>query len=181
MDVADIGSRWPHDFVWTGEGAVVFDGNTYVGGLGGTLQVSPISSEEGQPIERVQLTLDASDGLVRAALLRDPGPLEIIIRWIYSADNGTTWNAIPRRAVGILSPEPGIIGNEYKVTLEFESGRDDQPRPQMWSHEESMARSTGEVTYGGMEWVPELAAQTTVEWPPGHVLADFYENQQRNS
>ena len=40
-----------------------------------------------------------------------------------------------------------------------------------------MARSTDEVTYGGMEWVPQLAAGDTINWPPGEVIADYYNRQ----
>ena len=179
VDVADIGDRWPQDHVWTGEGSITIDGNLYIGGIGNSVQVSPVAAEEGAPLERVELTINATDTAVRASLLADPGPLEITIRWVYSDDNGATWSILPRLAKGTLS-QPRIEGNRYTITLEFESGRDDAPRPQMWSHEECLARSTDEVTYGGMEWVPELAAQASVSWPPGKVLAEYYENQQDN-
>ena len=110
IDVEDIADRWPRDSVWTGEGNVVVDGKTYVGGLGGAVQVSPVSADIGKPIQRVELTFDATSDTVRAALLFDPGPLNISIRWAYSDDGGGTWNILPRLVRGRLS-NPRLDGN----------------------------------------------------------------------
>ena len=152
-----------YDRVWTGEGILTFEGNEYLPG-GGLIAVSPAVSEAGAPSRRLELTLDTSDATVRAAI-RDPGPRVATMRWIVSTDGGATWSAVPRRVVGRLSAPRRPSPDELVLSIELESGDRIRKAPAMWSDQDWRQLDTELVTYGGGEYLAQLEAGLTVQWP----------------
>ena len=173
MEVSDPDNKFVRDRVWSGEGTLTFEGETWIGGIGGELEIENAVSRIGAPNERMRIHINLTTPAQRALALTDPGPLQIRIGYIYRTPGTSTWTRLQRYQVGWLS-EPTLDGGRYSITLEYESGRDNSVGPIMWSYEAIQARGTATVKCKGGEWIPSLVGGRTEDWPPARVVQSFY-------
>ena len=159
--LSDEQNAFLHDRVWTGIGDLTFESAVYKG-IGGVVDMAPAVSEMGAPSSRMDLVLDATDPMVRAAAFRDPGPRKCRLRWITSDDNGATWTAVPKQVRAILT-SPILGPATYSLTLELETGERDPEAPKFWSNQDFLTRSP---EYQGGRFAQALEEGIFVEWPP---------------
>ena len=155
--LAEIGTG---HYFWSGEGQLVFDGNTYTGSHFVTL--SPAEATVGAPRKRMTASFRVFSADLRAAVLQDPGPLPVEINWIYSTDQGQSWTRLPRKFVGRLS-SPTIQNGIYTIEIETYGGDVDRGRPLKWSDEDQQDRAPGDK---GLEYMRQLASGIDTRWPP---------------
>ena len=145
---------------WSGDGDITIGGVTYQGRNFISLSTAEASLEA--PRRRMTASFTIFDSTLRRALLQDPGPLTVEIRWIYSIDNGVTWLIVPRRFVGRLST-PVIRDGTYTIEIETYGGDIDRGRPLKWSHEDQIRRFPGDR---GLEYMRAISEGVEITWPP---------------
>ena len=129
--------------------------------MGSLIGISSISSGQDEN-PRVTLSVDVTDATRREYLLVDPGPEEVRVRWIYSADKGITWKYAPRQFLGRLS-EPLISDGRYTVDIVSHESDVDRGVPLRWSGEEQRRRNPTDY---GMEFMRRLSEGIETKWPP---------------
>ena len=145
---------------WSGEGDLTIGGEVYQGN--NFISLSTAEASLDAPRRRMTASFPAIDAALRAALMQDPGPLVVEIRWIYSLDHGQTWLFVPRKFVGRLS-SPVIRAGTYTIEIETFGGDVDRGRPLRWSDEDQQRRFPGDR---GMEYMRELSEGIDTKWPP---------------
>ena len=125
------------------------------------ITLSRAESSLGQPDRRLTASFPVTDPELRAALLVDPGPLEIVIRSVFSNDRGQSWSVVPNKLVGRLS-RPVIKNGVYTIEIETHAGDVDRGRPLKWSDEDQRARYPGDR---GLEYMRQLASGINTRWP----------------
>ena len=158
--------HWLANFVdsgyrfWSGDGNLTIGGVTYQGR--NFISLSTAEASLDAPRRRMTASFTIFDSTLRRALLQDPGPLTVEIRWIYSIDNGVNWLMVPRRFVGRLST-PVIRDGRYTIEIETYGGDVDRGRPLKWSHEDQMRRFPGDR---GLEYMRAISEGVEISWPP---------------
>ena len=151
---------------WSGEGDLSFGGVTWQGtsrGKGSIISIGPAENALGPIDNRLTASMDATNPTVRAAMLTDPGPINITLQWIYAVDGGSTWTRIDRKFSGRLS-RPIIKDGLYTVEIETHLGDVDRGQPVAWSHEDQMSRYAGDT---GMKMMRQISeAGVDIKWPP---------------
>lgn len=162
--------RWTLDFglpdaaetyrFWSGDHDILFEGQTYRGAG----QLMAVSSAEigpdGQP--EITVSIAAGDAGLREALIEETGPVPVIVRWIYSSDNGLTWNDTGLIVSGFLS-SPLLSDGVYTATIATYSGDVSRRTPHRWSAEDQRARNAQD---GGMDDMRRLGRGIEIGWPP---------------
>ena len=147
--------------LWSGDYPLTLGGVTYAPGQGVSIQHA--ANEIGAPSRRVTCSFAITDTETRAALMQDPGPQMVEIRFLVSLDAGLSWEFAPGPFIGRLS-KPSIAGGLFSVELETYRGDADRGRPLKWSHEQQVKRgSGGDLAF---EMSADLASGLTVRWPP---------------
>ena len=146
---------------WSGEGLLNYDGKIY-NSVGKIIGLSGAELKEGIPDQRLQINMFAGDPTIRELLLQDHGPIELVVKWIYSNDNGVTWNKIPAEYRGRLS-NPRIENGVYHVELETVVGDIDAGETVYFSDEYQRDQDAEDVGY---EYLKEIAAGKEIRWPP---------------
>ena len=130
-----------HDIrLWSGDSDLTF--NSHVYRRGDFISLRHPSNEVGVPDRRMTASFAVTDSSLRAALLEDIGPAVVRGNFIYSSDNGATWEVAGNVFAGRLS-NPRLTNAQYSVELEKYSGDIDRGRPVRWSHERQVKRGTG--------------------------------------
>jgi len=147
--------------LWSGDEPLDFMGTVY--SPGHFIRLEHASAELGVPRRRMVASLSVADTATRAALLEDEGPLLVTARFIYSTDNGATWNLSGNRFMGRLS-SPRLSGGVYSVEIETYGGDVDRGRARRWSHEAQVKRgSGGDLAF---EMGAALSSGKETRWPP---------------
>ena len=146
--------------LWSGDSPLTFLGNVYQ--RGDFISLRHPSNEVGVPDRRMTISFAVTDATLRSALLQDIGPAVVRGNFIFSKDNGATWEIAGNVFAGRLS-NPRITNGQYSVELEKYSGDIDRGRPQRWSHERQVKRGTGGDL--AFEMSAKLAAGVSTKWP----------------
>lgn len=157
---------------WSGEGDLSLDGHTWAGRSWVSLSAAEnaldgpdkrmtvslaVSTTSDEPAEREAMRH------LRTILMQDPGPLEVVIEWIFSRDHGQTWQRLPATFAGRLS-NPVIRDGVYSIEIETWAGDVDRGRPLKWSDEDQRARAPGDR---GLEYMRQLSEGIVdARWPP---------------
>ena len=147
--------------LWSGDHDMTMDGKIWRG-VGSIIDITPSSDTIGPPNARFSLTLRATDPNLRAALLVDRGPLEVVVRWAYSLDERQTWTPITRVFRGRLS-RPVLDAGTCTVELETDSGDIPVAESRYWSDNDQRSHYPGDR---GFEFVKQLSEGVEILWPP---------------
>lgn len=164
---ATLATGWLAEFgtvnvnLWSGDEPLNFMGKVYQ--PGNFINLQHASSEVGVPVRRMTASFAVAAPALRATLLQDSGPLLVTARFIYSDDNGATWNLVGNRFMGRLS-NPRMAGGVYSVEIETYGGDVDRGRPNRWSHEAQVKRGGGGDL--AFEMGAKLASGLETRWPP---------------
>ena len=145
---------------WSGGYTLDFMGEQW-SSAASIIDVSDVNDTIGAPQSRFTLSMDATDPTIRSLLLTDFGPLEVVIRWIWSAD-GSTWQALPRTFRGRLS-SPVLDAARYTVELETANGDIPIAERRMWSDEDQRQRYPADR---GFEFARQISEGIDIVWPP---------------
>ena len=170
MQIAGIGDMATPYLLWSGEGELSWDGETWTGTTfetpegdkGALVAVSEVTNEAGVPSRRAQISVAVPPAAVREMLEYDVGPVSVSIHGLYSDDGGVTWKATPFQLFGHLS-RPQFAGGVYTVEIETWSGDADRGQPKMWSDETQTAEHPGDK---GFEFMRSLSEGVDARWPP---------------
>ena len=159
--LAEFPTSDPVHRFWSGDDDLTLDGKTYEGR--NFISLSGAEASVDAPRNRMTASFAVVTPALRQALMQDPGPLTVVIEWIYSNDQGQTWRKAPRKFVGRLS-RPVIRDGVYTIEIETFGGDIDRSSPLKWSHEDQMARSPGDRGLEYMAEISELMGDRA--WPP---------------
>lgn len=160
------GKRVPYR-LWSGEGVVRIDGESYQGvstGQGSLMRISRVEDVIGAPTSRTTVDIAVPPNVIREMLDIDVGPIDVDLRYITSTDNGKNWTVLPVGVHGQLSrPTYSVEGSIYTVEIETWSGDADRGIPKKWSHETQNSEFPNDL---GMEFMRPLADSFEGSWPP---------------
>ena len=163
LDFVDLppGVFAPVTSFWSGTGDLIYNSKTYRG-TNGIISLSAYSVELGEPNQRVTATLQLSSPEVARQFLIDNGPYNVEVDWVYSEDNGATWERLGRKLIGQLS-RPIIKSQTYQIEVETIHGDIDRGEVQYWSDEDQKAKYPSDR---GMEYMRKLSEGIDIKWPP---------------
>ena len=155
--------------LWSGEGDLVFEGQTWKGmqrGDASLMALGAVEYKEGQPDRRVTVSIALTDAMLEQALSEDIGPYGVEVGFLYSTDDGLTWNRTPEGTLyGRASNGRISTDNVYTIDVESFLGDLDRSEPVYWSREAYVAQYGADAK--GFEQTAELASRgATVSWPP---------------
>ena len=146
---------------WSGDERATIDGVAY--DPGHFISIQHAGREVGTPQRRTTASFSIANVSLRTELLQDPGPLMVLVSFIFSNNGGITWTLAGGSHLGRLS-NPSITDAVYSIEIETYRGDADRGRPQKWSHERQVTRGTGGDL--GFEMSAKLASGVEVRWPP---------------
>ena len=163
LDFVDLpaGVFAPVTSFWSGTGELTYNSRTYRG-TNGIISLSDYSVELGEPNNRLTATLQLSTPEVARQFLIDNGPYNVEVDWIYSEDNGATWNRLGRKIIGKLS-NPLIKNQTYQIEVETIHGDIDRGEVLYWSDED---QKRVYVDDRGLEYMRKLSEGIDIKWPP---------------
>ena len=145
--------------LWSGEGDLPLNGRTYAG-VGQLISISPARTHVGE-VPRASIEVDASDPALKSYLLRDHGPVDVTITWIYSSNGGLDWVPLPYRTIGVLS-EPTMTADRYGASVEPRAFDFDRTTPLQWNDEAQRDRFPGDT---GFHLLGRTSRGESTEWP----------------
>ena len=159
---------------WSGEGDLEFavDGTvrTWTGTVAVTtarqalVQAAPVQNvRHGAPARaKVRVLVGTGADELRHLIVRaDPGPLPVLIHFIYRATGADAWTKHARQRKGRLSNGQFVRG-AYEYDLETYGGDGDRQTPKRWAHESQRLLHPGD---GFFKFTADLAQGTEVRWP----------------
>lgn len=163
LDFVDLpsGVRLDVTSFWSGTGDIFFNGRMYHG-TNGIISVSNYGIELGEPNNRFTASIQLSTSEVTRQFLIDNGPYHIEIDWIYSEDNGATWQRLERKLIGQLS-RPLIKNQIYTIEIETIHGDVDRGEVKYWSDEDQKREYPGDR---GLEYMRAISEGIDIKWPP---------------
>lgn len=146
---------------WTSaEEDIEIGGETYRGSR--VVSVADVELTDGLPDGRAGFSVAVPEDADYDALSEDSGPVEVIVGWAKSTDNGQTWTALSRKVVGRMSTAT-IEGRVVNVEIETLRGDVDRGGVATWSHEDQQAEFAGDL---GFEYARALAeGDVEIGWP----------------
>ena len=165
MEIDGIGSTLVEYRVWSGEGQLSLNSETWEGvsgANGAAVQLSAYTAQIGQPRQRTQVQVAVPPAAIRDMLAFDSGPRGIRVHYIYSTDAGRTWEEAPISIAGQVS-RPQYEDGLYTVEIETWGGDADRGEPKFWSDETQKAEHSGDK---GFEFARQIAQGLEVKWPP---------------
>ena len=156
--IVDIGTSNETLRLWSGEGDIEIDGDTYKGLTVNGTQLSAISSMEsvsGLPDRQLRIEILAPETIWRNLFDFDWGPLATTVGFVLSQDGGHTWTALDRAFSGLLS-SPELTDGIFSFEVISAISDADQTPLQDWSEERNS-------TFANMR---ELENGFETGWPP---------------
>lgn len=165
-DSADAPTR-----LWEGEGDLEFavDGTTrtWAGTRDGeraAVEAAPVQNvRQGAPSRtKIRILIGRNQAALRHLILRgDPGPIDVLVHFIYRPPGERDWSLLARNRRGQLS-NGEFVGGAYEYELETYSGDVDRQQPRKWSNEQQLADHPGDR---GLEFAADLAQGKDIRWP----------------
>ncbi|WP_425152886.1 hypothetical protein [Candidatus Palauibacter sp.] len=147
--------------IWSGEGALSFDGRTWLG-TGGLVTISDLggdAEEAGDIGARITVRAETPDTIALVSSIH--GAPEATVRQLFSPDGGATWREIDVGIVGVLAGariEDGVWSAELRP-------REETPEKLVWSAATQDMRAAGDT---GFSRLARYAGETGLPaWPPG--------------
>ena len=153
-----IGSSNETLYLWSGEGDIEIDDNTYRGLTVNGTQLSAISSMEsvaGLPDRQLRIEILAPEAIWRDLFDYDWGPLFTIVGFVLSQDGGHTWTPLSRSFRGFLS-NPELNDGIFSFEVVSNISDSDQSPLQNWSEERDPLFANMRELENGFE----------IGWPP---------------
>ena len=149
--------------VWSGDGDLVYDGKTYLGG-GQFISLSPVEVTLDQPDQRLTATLVAGDNSITQMFITDKNIYVVEVIWIISIDKGLTYLNTGRRYRGRTN---NPIYKDGLYTVELEPTLNDQyrQRPRTWSDDDQREVYPDDKGFEFASELSETEATARQKWP----------------
>ena len=166
-DISEIGLSKTPFRIWSGEGKLTIQGQTYEGTTfngGSFASVSPVENTAGSPRSRVSISVVVPSDAIRTMLNIDIGPVWIRVFNVVSQNGGATWTKLPTGIAGRLSaPVFDLEGSVWTAEIETWSGDADRGSIVLWSDAAQQKRQPGDI---GMQYMSGYEAGVDIKWPP---------------
>ena len=150
--------------LWTGDGDLVYETNTYTGG--GIVAVGDAEIESEQPIDSFGFDLSALSAANRTRYLNaDPGPLQVNVRWMWRASDAEAWKqaALYSGRLNEFQYTNGVLSVSVK-TVAWDV---DRGETLLWDNQTQQRLYPGDLGFGyASQLLGEGGAAVQIPWPP---------------